>query len=205
MSGNVQSFPKLTIYTNEAPGGHVSAYFNPKEVSFTKSVSWSDDNQGEATNFPSLQFTAGQSITCSVDLYFDEYESGGSVRPSVEKLLSFCLKYSQDDGERPPKVKLKWGSNEVLAGTSFDEGVIESVQVKYTMFREDGTPCRGTATVALKQATGFDTLNGNPGSFSISSAAEAMNADARAYLEEKYGPIEEIDFSKTGPIEYRKD
>jgi hypothetical protein len=32
-----------------------------------------------------------------------------------------------------------------------------------------------------------------------------MNADARGYLEEKYGPIEEIDFSKTGPIEYRKD
>ena len=140
---------KLSILSVENPSGSVTAIYNPKDISFTKTVDWSPDNQGLATDFPALQFTKGNAIEVSAELYFDKYEEKQDVRGDIQTLISFCLRHEQKNPRdiRPPKVKLKWGDQEIL-----NEAVIKSVQVKYTMFLSDGTPCRATATVSMTEA-----------------------------------------------------
>src|SRR5690606_14556302 len=54
---------------------------------------------------------------------------------------------SNEDKKRPPTCLVTWGK-----GFPKFVGVIEQLSVKYTMFFADGTPCRATASVRLKQA-----------------------------------------------------
>jgi len=128
----------------------VRADYNPKELSFDKKATWTDDSSGTNTDFPSLQFTAGAAMTVSVELLFDAYESDDrDVRPAINGLLSLAL--IDDSLKRPPMVKVVWGSSNIIGSGQFT-GVVESVTTKYTMFTSDGVPCRATATVSIKQA-----------------------------------------------------
>ena len=163
---------KLTIVAIENPGGSVSAFYNPKEVSFSKSVKWAPDSQGMATDYPALQFTNGDAISLSVDLYFDLYEVGGDVRPFINTLMAYCLKHPQEGGEeRPPKVKVLWGG-ELLAGTSFEQAVIDNVSVTYTMFHASGAPCRAKATVKMTQALAVGASVDGSKHYNVTSAAQ---------------------------------
>src|SRR5262249_60602433 len=48
---------------------------------------------------------------------------------------------------RPPLCTFTWGSNMPVF-----KGVVEDLAVKYTLFLPDGTPCRATATLSMKQS-----------------------------------------------------
>ncbi len=120
-------------------GVKVKAWFNPKEYTVSKSVSW-NQHKGSATDFPNLQFTTGQPKKLKVDLFFDGYEDKKSVRGDCEKLIKLA---EMDSGlHRPPKCKFTW-ENEKF------EGVVDNVSVKYTMFLSGGTPVRATASVSM--------------------------------------------------------
>jgi len=137
-------------------GGPIEALINPKELEYSKTVGWAEQ-PGTGRDFPDLQFTAGKGITMSVELMFDRYEEGASVRGATDALLKLALR---DEGlHRPPMVKVEWGGN-VFAGGF--EGVVESVQVRYTMFKADGTPVRAVATVGLKQARDVSPSGNSP-------------------------------------------
>ncbi len=49
--------------------------------------------------------------------------------------------------KRPPMIAVVWGSKQ-----STFKGVVESMNVKYTMFLEDGTPRRATVSLKMKRA-----------------------------------------------------
>lgn len=140
---------KVMIVSLEG-GPDITAEFNPKELSFSKSVGWSDDSQGTGTDFPALQFTAGKAIKLSVELLFDKFEESGDVRGIVQSVMKLAL--IRDDLKRPPMVQLIWGSSDVLFTGGNFTGVVTDVTTKYTMFLNDGVPCRAVVSVSLTQA-----------------------------------------------------
>lgn len=181
------NYEKITILPLEgdSKGKGIPSMYNPNELSFTKSVGWSDDSVGCETDYPALQFTAGQAITLSVELFFDKYEQAGDVRDEVTRLIHLCeIQEISGSEKRPPRVQLVWGdANPLVKGKTF-AGVIESAQAKYTMFLNNGTPCRASVTVSIKQADVVGTQTqtfdseGNAKSvrtYTVNSAAELSN------------------------------
>ncbi|MCL2325078.1 MAG: hypothetical protein FWC40_01040 [Proteobacteria bacterium] len=176
---------KMAIHSMET-GIQIEADFNPRELSFTKPVGWSDDNAGISTNFPSLQFTAGKAITMSVELLFDRYEQEQDVRPIIGDLMQLTL--VDENLGRPPLVMALWNGNDrnLYNGPGGEfTGVVDSVATKYTMFLPDGRPCRATATVALKQATEVSVAvanGGGPGSKTVAVTSAAQLTAIPNYL-----------------------
>jgi len=123
----------------------VTALFNPKELSLSKSVPWQEQD-GSKGNSGELEFSGAKARSMSLELFFDTYEEKKNV---YDLHISPLLELSEvmSDPKRPPKVVFTWGKFPRFVG------VIESCSVKYTMFLADGTPVRATASVKLKEAT----------------------------------------------------
>lgn len=148
-----ENTPITNIYIHVLEGAMkgkaLSAQYNPQEISFQKSVGWEDSGKGAGTDCPSLMFTAGQAITMSLELLFDQYEAGLDIRPIVKAFVSLCM--IDSILKRPPLVQL-CGRDSNLLGIGNFIGVIESATAKYTMFTSDGIPCRATVSINIKQA-----------------------------------------------------
>jgi hypothetical protein len=81
------------------------------------------------------------------ELMFDLFETKGNVHSQYIQALE-QMAFIQDDLKRPPMVTVTWGS----AMPAF-QGVISDLSVKYTMFLPDGTPCRATVNIRMKEAS----------------------------------------------------
>lgn len=127
----------------------VVAWYNPKEISIDRSVPWNKHKSSKGDTHV-LEFTNAEPMTLSFELFCDLYEEKGNAYAAfVEPLLNLTKvkKSDKEEEKRPPKCIFIWGKNFPRF-----EGVIESLGIKYTMFLPDGTPCRATATVKMKQA-----------------------------------------------------
>ncbi len=122
-------------------GGPISAMFNPKELSFSKSTKW-EAQISNGMDAPRQQWNNGDAASLSFELFFDRYEDNASVQGDVQRLVSLTI--SKGELHRPPFVRFVWG------GISF-LGVVEKVDVRFTMFLPNGSPCRATANVAMKE------------------------------------------------------
>jgi hypothetical protein len=147
---------KLKIISLEDPLVTVIAHFNPKEVGVERTVPWQQQKKKGPAD---LEFTGGQPRTMSFELLFDGFESNLSVQTEIAKLHQ--LSDMVPALKRPPKVKVIWGTPATSAGRGDEsasggipsfQAVIESVSVKYTMFKPDGTVVRATANVKFKEA-----------------------------------------------------
>jgi Contractile injection system tube protein len=127
-------------------GDQVDAYFNPKELSIDKEVPW-NQHKSTKSNIPVLEFTDAKPKTLSVELLFDGYEKQEDVHKKYISVLEKLTEIVDKTKKRPPMCLFVWGKK----FPSF-MGVIASVATKYTMFLEDGTPVRATATVKMTQA-----------------------------------------------------
>ena len=140
----------IRVLDGSSAGKTLAAQYNPQEISFSKSVGWSNGNEGAGTDCPALMFTAGQAISMSLELLFDYYEENKDVRGIVKDFMNLCMVDSKI--KRPPAVQLCWVDSNVLGiGKNF-VGVIESASAKYTMFSAVGIPVRATVSVTIKQA-----------------------------------------------------
>lgn len=139
-------------------GGKIDCQFNPSSITISKTNNW-DSTQSTNFNAPFLRFAGGNNATYSLDLFFDSY-FGASTDPTKNKIVDvrsytnqllalslrgagnamFKLPYAS-----PPFVKFIWGK--IVLFTA----VVESVEIKYTMFSPDGYPIRATAKVGFKQ------------------------------------------------------
>ncbi len=135
------------LIRNEDTGDEVTVHFNPKELSIDKAVPWQKHKTSES-DAPTLEFTASDPKTMGVELLFDTYEQRTNVQDEIAKLDKLCKIINKDDKKRPPMVTWTWGDKMPTF-----KGVVESLGVKYTMFLNNGTPCRATVTLKLKEAS----------------------------------------------------
>jgi hypothetical protein len=140
---------KLTI-TSTDDQSVVTAQFNPKEIQIDKTVPWQKHKTSKGDDVV-LEYSGGEARTMSLELFFDNYETGVSVEGQVAQLVLFGKVRNingSEDEKRPHLCIVVWGAS---AWPSF-KGVIESVSTKYTMFKSDGTPIRATCNIKMKEA-----------------------------------------------------
>lgn len=135
---------KLTITPLDgiAANRRIEALFNPKEYAISKSVPWNPQATA-GLDAPEMQFTTGQGESLDLELFFDTYESGSSARNHTQSLHQLAM--IDPDLHRPPQVLVTWGQ------LSF-RGVVESINHRFTMFLEDGTPVRATCKLTLRES-----------------------------------------------------
>ncbi len=137
---------KLTLEAMDGaktgPSHSITALFNPKEYTISKSVPW-NPHASSGLDAPEMQFTTGQGETLALELFFDTYEDKSNVRAHTDKLHTLAL--IDATLHRPPMVMVSWGQ------LTF-QGVVESLNHRFTMFLEDGTPVRATCTLSLREA-----------------------------------------------------
>jgi hypothetical protein len=133
--------------------GSLEFQFNPAEYSVKKSATWNTPQRSMGTKAgPPPNFVGSNPQSISLQIFFDDWESGReTVVKDVQLLLSWCTPTKESISNKtpqPPVLHFMWGSNPQLMDHKF---YMESVSVKYTMFKPDGTPVRATADISLKE------------------------------------------------------
>jgi len=138
----------------------ISCMFNPTEYSLSQGVEITRKNK-KWTAGGSLEYLYTKPMTLTMELFFDDFASAaGDVTPKINKLLS----WQRPAGTRkpPPFVKFEWKNPEL---DSF-EGILTSVDVKYSVFRKDGTPIQARANITI-EGTRKSAPGKNPTSHSV--------------------------------------
>ncbi len=152
--------------------GTIEALFNPNEITLAKAATWEQQRAvtiglrgGSAVV---QEFRGIEAETFSIELFFDTYESR-SGSPSWQRAAMPRLPgtaFQQDatdvrrhtdqiaklaevgqDLHRPPKCHLRWGAFDIFTG------VLTSLEQRFTLFLQDGTPVRATLTCTFAEAT----------------------------------------------------
>lgn len=141
------SFDRLTIriHDGEKEGLLIQAHYNPKEYSVSKSVPLNPQTSS-GNDSPETQFTTGQGASMELELFFDTYEQGTTVRV-MTKMLDL-LTVIDASIHRPPRITVTWG-----ADSNFEQTIwaVESLNKRFTMFLADGTPVRATCKLSLRE------------------------------------------------------
>lgn len=196
------SMPKLALIPLEGDmkGIPVITMYNPTELSFQKNVNYSDD-KGQGEDLPKiLHYSGGQPIDLKLSFYFDFFEQALDVRPVVMAVMHMatpqeCKEDGADKADvRPPRVQFVWKDTNPL-GTGSYCAMLKSVDVKYTMFLDDGTPCRAEVLVSCSQVDPLAALD----KFEKATSIIVMTAGLTAAAIENMGGRGEIE--KIGKIE----
>lgn len=135
-------------------GAQMEVCFNPKELSLEKQVQWTP-KEGSISDEPPEEFSKPTPATLSVTLQFDTYESKRSVITTYTSTLEKMAYIIDDSTKRPPLCKFVWGK-------FVFQGVVQTLNQKFTMFLSDGTPVRCEAT--LKMTAASQAVTGKQGS-----------------------------------------
>nr|HEX4317381.1 hypothetical protein [Kofleriaceae bacterium] len=159
---------RLTLGSVDESDLDIVAQYNPKELQIDRAIQWTAPNQANNANTSKpaataakgihLEYTGSEGRSLSIELLFDGYEDNDPSKVTgpiwnLEALATVRDADSKDEGLRRPHLCLiSWGNQ----GLPVFRCVIESLSIKYTMFRGDGAPLRATATVKLKEADAID-------------------------------------------------
>ena len=128
--------------------GRVTFAYNPKEFDYKKTAKWKTKPARGAATAPPPEFQGTDPAKISVEVFLDGYETTNDITSDIMKLQSCCAPMSStisSNAPSPPYVLFGWGSHVHM------KAYVESVDVKITMFGSDGTPLRGTCTVAMTE------------------------------------------------------
>jgi hypothetical protein len=154
---------KVSIVSLDDSELGVTAQYNPKELGITKSIQWQDpkrlDNrpadQRSPTDAKDTEFTGGGTRNMSLELFFDRYEvQADKTQIPIEQLMDDLNKMAsitdptgKPKDRRPHYCLIVWGAG----GIRPFRCVIESLDIKYTMFDTMGIPLRAVATVKVRE------------------------------------------------------
>jgi len=172
----------------------IPCFFNPKELSLTKSNTWKQADK-KGSSIPPTEFGGGQPATMTMELLFDTYAQGGKDAADVRAAFTDAIwnlmmvpptkKDKKNKMGRPPRVQFQWGK--IL---SF-EAVITSITQKFTLFNSDGTPVRATLNVTFQQivdATERPRQNPTSGGVGGERVRTVQDGDTLAWIAyEEYG------------------
>jgi nucleoid-associated protein YgaU len=143
---------KLTVIEPKAGGSaaeldRIELPFNPKEWAITHTAEWKSETTKKSA--PPPEFRGPKPAAASVEIFLDESNKAeGDISKTVDRLRKLVAPEENSvSSNKPsaPHVLFEWGK-----AITF-RGYVDSVAVKYTLFRGQGTPIRGTATVAMKE------------------------------------------------------
>ena len=165
---------KLTI-TYEERGrrpGSVEAMFNPNEIILARSATWEQQRAvgrgGWDASAVIQEFRSVEAEMFSIELFFDTYESrtgsmtwgraATSLLPTsmqrrdatdVRRHTDRIAALAEVDRElhRPPICHLQWGAFDIFTG------VLSSLQQRFTLFLEDGTPVRAVLACGFVESS----------------------------------------------------
>jgi nucleoid-associated protein YgaU len=136
-------------FSESNPESVIIAKFNPNRLTLGRSVQWQSEKVAKR-DCPETQYTGSEPSTRGVEIFFDTYDDPEkkkkSVREYTDKLHLLTTVKAHGDKHRPPVCRLMWGSMSV-----FFQGVLQQLQNQFTLFMEDGTPVRATATCTFRQ------------------------------------------------------
>ena len=132
--------------SNQSTGETLIFLFNPEEYSRSKENSWTT-TPGLRADAAGTRFAGGTPGDLAMQLLFDVLETGEDVRKYTGKLWEMAKECEsrQDARPKPPICLFQWGPEE-----SF-QTVIVSLNIRFTLFREDGTPVRAVASVIFQE------------------------------------------------------
>lgn len=148
---------RLTSYdpnTNaEVPSKTFELMLNPEYYSVKSTINYTDDEHanGHCTG-DSFKYTGAPSRDIDIGPFildvtgavpFKSTLLDQSITKMIEKLEEVVYNYIGKNHE-PPAIKIEWGSNSYTAK-------LKSMDVKYTLFAEDGDPLRAEVTLSLKE------------------------------------------------------
>lgn len=142
----------LTVLEPKAGGSaaeldRIELPFNPKEWAITHTAEWKSETTKKSA--PPPEFKGPKPASASVEIFLDESGStSGDISKTVARLRKLVVPETNSvSSNKPsaPHILFEWGK-----AITF-RGYVDSVAVKYTLFRGQGTPIRGTVTVAMKE------------------------------------------------------
>jgi hypothetical protein len=174
---------KLSIGSLDEANLTVTAHYNPAEFSIGKSMPWNPKNEQNdpkaqtRSNQDSHEFKGTPSRQFSLELLFDNYETGESIKPIIDMLekLSTVRSPESSDSEmrRPHYCVVAWGGGINI------RCIIVSLNIRFTMFANDGTPLRAICNLELQEANLKSSFAGKV----AMAGVDAVKAMGRAALE----------------------
>ena len=124
--------------------------FNPNLFTITRTVAWPTQGASKRDSPEVQHFGAVEPSTLNIELFLDTYDNPAKKKKSVREITDKLIKLTKviDVKHRPPVCRLVWGNMGNEHG--FFQGVLENLVLKFTLFMEDGTPVRATATCTFK-------------------------------------------------------
>ena len=171
LGGGGGGLQKLTIFYEQdglLARKSIPALFNPGEISLAKSAKWEQQHPvGQGTTSVEQEFRSVEAERFSIELFFDTYESRSSAVTAVGVAASSlpgglspggtatdvryytaqiaALLEVDENMHRPPICNLRWGVFDIF------DGVLISLNQRFTLFLDDGTPVRATLTCEFVQ------------------------------------------------------
>lgn len=161
---------KFSIASLDNPGDsayQVVAQYNPNVLSIDRTVGWGDAGEAGGSNSATKkgiekQFSGAKGRSFSIELLFDDTDIDpqrrGDVVGNINKLEKLATvrfpKSSEENQRRPHWCVATWGKmlQDVEAASGF-RCVIETLQTKYELFDDAGTPLRARCTLKLVEAS----------------------------------------------------
>lgn len=175
-------------------GSQVAFQFNPETLSFTKKAKFSSENTQSSQGGSRDQFQGTDPLELSLKMLLDDTVSqgfgpslAGSVSDRVNKLLSWTEPKDASDPQ-PIKLVFEWGKLKIGTEGQFPCHC-QSVQVDYSLFRDNGEPLRATATVKLRGVP-VETPGQNPTSGGIHARRTRrvqLGDDLAVIAQQEYG------------------
>lgn len=184
---------KLTIGSLDDSSLHVVAHYNPAQIEQSRAVPWgrhNSDNRPDARRTTAtprdLEFTGAEGRTYSLELTFDGFETGVSVRGHVDRLDRMATvqdpSSTNEELRRPHQCVIVWGAR--TDGFAPVRCVIENLTVRYTVFSPDGVPLRAVATIRVKEANVKSGAGTDADGREIATTAQLGIAEGRRLVEE---------------------
>lgn len=164
-----ETWTKAHLTVRKGPGGATlwdrDFKYNPKDFSINVAAKWAPkSNKG---GLLSAEYNGPVPRSVQVEMFLDESDQEqGDISKDVKELMGFVNPTADSkskDKPTAPHVDFTWGESILF------EGYIDSLAVKYTLFRHNGKPIRGSVTLTLKEFAEPEkgtnpTSGGEPGS-----------------------------------------
>jgi nucleoid-associated protein YgaU len=137
----------VVLKPTDYPGSPFQLCFNPTEIQLAKKNTF-PEIPIPGLDAPPIQFVRGASEQLTFDAIFDTSDEMTSVRDKYVDPIRGLLAIN-GDLHAPPIVQFLWENFRFT-------GVIESLNVTFTLFSEKGTPVRAKLNFSIKEYTTVD-------------------------------------------------